>query len=91
MREITSKLTSKNQLTLPVEIRRHLGVGPKDKIAFVVQEDGTVQVRPATYSTVDSVVGIAGSLPEPMEWHEMRELARQERILTRYGYLLAEE
>ena len=91
MREITSKLTSKGQLTLPVEIRRHLGVGPKDKVAFVVQEDGTVQVRPAMYPTIDSIVGIAGSLPEPLEWHEMRELAREERIFSRYGYLREKE
>lgn len=85
MREITSKLTSKGQLTLPVEIRRHLGVGPKDKVAFVVQADGTVQVRPATYSTIESVRGIAGTLPRPMEWDEMIALAREDWMRRKFG------
>lgn len=85
MREITSKLTSKGQLTLPVEIRRHLGVGPKDKVAFVVQEDGTVHVRSAMYPTVDSIVGIAGTLPRPMEWDEMIEIARHDWYLRKFG------
>lgn len=86
MREITSKLTSKNQLTLPVEIRRHLGVGPDDKVAFVIQEDGTVQVRPASNSVVDSIAGFAGTLPRPMEFDEMLEIARHDWYLRKFGH-----
>jgi antitoxin PrlF len=39
MREIISTITTKGQVTIPVEIRRLLGVGPQDKIAFVVEND----------------------------------------------------
>lgn len=85
MREITAKLTSKGQVTVPVEVRRHLGVSPKDRVAFVIGDDGTVQVRPTKYPTLESLSGAAGTLPKPMEWREMLEIAREERLLERYG------
>ncbi len=85
MREITAKLTSKGQVTVPVEIRRHLGIEPKDRVAFVIGDDGTVQVRPATYPTLESLRGAAGTLPRPMEWREMLEIAREDRMLRKFG------
>ena len=41
-------LTSKGQTTIPKEIRDFLGVGPGDKLDFVVESDGRVILRPAT-------------------------------------------
>jgi antitoxin PrlF len=41
-------LTSKGQTTIPKEIRDFLGIGPGDKLDFVVESDGRVTVRPAT-------------------------------------------
>jgi antitoxin PrlF len=38
-------ITSKGQLTLPKEIRAALGVGPGDRLAFRVHEDGVVTVE----------------------------------------------
>jgi len=40
-----AKITSKGQITLPVEIRRSLGVKTGDKIRFVKQENGIGVVR----------------------------------------------
>jgi AbrB family looped-hinge helix DNA binding protein len=39
-------LTTKGQITIPKEVREHLGVDTGDRLSFVVQEDGTVIVRP---------------------------------------------
>lgn len=41
-------LTSKGQTTIPKEIRDFLGIGPGDKLDFVVESDGRVILRPAT-------------------------------------------
>lgn len=41
-------LTSKGQTTIPKEIREFLGIGPGDKLDFVVESDGRVILRPAT-------------------------------------------
>lgn len=40
-------LTSKGQTTIPKEIRDFLGIGPGDKLDFVVESDGRVILRPA--------------------------------------------
>lgn len=45
-----AKVSANGQITLPVEIRRHLGLKPGDKVLFVV-EGGTVRmVNSAVYA-----------------------------------------
>lgn len=44
----TATLTSKGQTTIPKEIRDFLGIGPGDKLDFIVESDGRVLLRSAT-------------------------------------------
>ncbi len=44
----TATMTTKGQVTIPKEVREHLGVETGDRLSFVVQEDGTVMVKPIT-------------------------------------------
>lgn len=44
----SATLTSKGQLTLPKAIRDRLRLGVGDRVDFVVEDDGTVVLRPAT-------------------------------------------
>lgn len=62
MREIVATVSSKGQVTIPADVRRHLGVGEPDKVAFVIDEDGTVQLRPAQ-GTLESIRGALLALP----------------------------
>ena len=62
MVEITAKISSKNQITLPADIRRRLGVGASDLIAFVLTENGKVELRPAQYD-LESILGSIKALP----------------------------
>lgn len=41
-----SKITSKGQITLPIKVRRLLGVKEGDSVVFDVNETGEVLVRP---------------------------------------------
>ena len=83
MKEILSTITSKGQITLPAEIRRLLGVGLNDKVAFVIDTEGTVHLDAPKYRTVASLRGAAGTLKEPKPWEEMRVVAREERLETK--------
>jgi antitoxin PrlF len=44
----TATLTTKGQVTIPKAVRKHLGVDTGDRLSFVVQDDGTVIVKPIT-------------------------------------------
>ena len=84
MKERVATITSKGQVTIPAEIRRYLGLKKNDKIAFVVQPDGTVQLRAPPYPTIASLAGAAGSLKTPMPWKEMIEVAREDALVAKY-------
>ena len=80
MRSVLSTITSKGQVTIPAEVRKHLGVSTRDKIVFILEPEGKVTMEAAPYPTIASLAGAAGSLPEPMSWTQMREIAREERL-----------
>jgi AbrB family looped-hinge helix DNA binding protein len=80
MREVISTITSKGQITIPVEIRRHLGVGAGDKITFVIDSSGDVHVKACQYPTIASLRGAAGSLKRPLPWSEVRRIAREDHL-----------
>jgi hypothetical protein len=49
----------------------------------VIEDEGRVELRPAQYSTIASLRGVAGSLPKPLSWDEMRAIAREDREAAR--------
>ena len=56
---IVGKLSSKNQITVPAEIRETLGVKAHDKLEFLVNEQGAVEIRRPKYT----LLSLAGSIP----------------------------
>ena len=81
-KEIYSTLTSKGQVTIPVEIRRHLGIHTNDKITFVIQPEGTVQVKTPKYPTIASLAGAASKLKKPLSWKEIKTIIHDEQAET---------
>ena len=49
----SSSVSPKGQITLPIEMRRELGIKPKDRVLIEIV-DGYIQVTPET-STLESV------------------------------------
>lgn len=58
MRAIQATITERGQITLPVAVRRQLGVEPGGKILFQIEDNGTVSVAvaPFTFQTVRASV-----------------------------------
>ena len=81
MKAITSTITSKGQVTIPSAVRKHMGVGTRDKITFVLEDDGRVSLIRPRFPTVASLRGIAGSLPHPLDWETMNQIARDDYVL----------
>lgn len=63
MAEFLSSISAKGQVTIPAGVRRRLGVRPGDRVAFIVTESGTVELRPARF-TLESVLGSVPALPD---------------------------
>ena len=85
MREIVATITSKGRITLPAAIRRHLGVQIRDKVALLIEDDGSVRVPLLVYPTIESLRGAAGSLASPLSWDEVIEIARSDYLAEEYG------
>ncbi|MDP2663453.1 MAG: AbrB/MazE/SpoVT family DNA-binding domain-containing protein [Dehalococcoidia bacterium] len=86
MKELLSTVTTKGQVTIPVEIRRRLGVNPHDKVAFVVDDDHVQLVRKG--SVVARTAGIFKTSQPPLTAEELREAAERaiaEDVTERMG------
>jgi AbrB family looped-hinge helix DNA binding protein len=58
---MTSTVTSKGQVTIPVEARRRLRIVPGTRLEFVVRDDGRLEVIPLA----GSVKSLKGAVPKP--------------------------
>jgi len=61
MRAYEATVTTKGQVTIPVEIRRRLGIDPADKVTFVLDNSGKVELRPVEY-TLETAMGSVPAL-----------------------------
>ncbi len=80
MKEFISTINSRGQVTIPSEVRKYLGIKTNDKIAFVIESEGTVRLRVPRYPNIASLRGAAGTLKEPLSWQQMQEIAQEDRL-----------
>jgi len=71
MQEFEARLTEKGQVTIPQEIRRLIGLQPRDMVRFeVVGED--IRIRRAT-SKLLAGFGSVAPKQRPEDFHNIRE------------------
>lgn len=80
MHEFVVTVTSEGRLTLPVDVRQHLGISGADRVVFCIDDKGVVTVRPNQPLDVDSLTGAAGSLNRSMGFHELLDIAREDAL-----------
>lgn len=72
----TATITAKGQTTIPKSVRDRLHLGPGDRVEFIIQDDGTALMVPATLSLAE----LKASIPSPeraLSLAEMDEAARR--------------
>ena len=77
MKEITTTITQRSQVTVPAEVRRVLGVKPRDKVTFTIA-DGEVRLKPVSYS-LESAYGSVKPSREPEDFDALSRAARDAR------------
>lgn len=76
-------LTSRGQVTIPVEVRTHLGLSAGDRIDFILNEQtGRHEVIPAT-RPVTVLKGIIRKPAEPVPIEEMNEAIAEQGASAR--------
>lgn len=60
-RTSTSRLSSKNQLTVPVDILRRVGLEVGDEVEFVVNDAGFIQIQ--VEGQANPVLNLVGAFP----------------------------
>lgn len=75
MLRLRTKVTRKGQVTVPVEIRRALGLKEGDPVEFTLK-DGEVRFA-RTGSVVERTAGIFKSNEPPMTERELKDAAEQ--------------
>ena len=77
MDELVMTITTKGQVTIPVQVRKFLGVKPQDRIIFRIK-DGKVELQPVAM-TLDQVCGAVPPLKQPLSDSEMHDIVDEER------------
>ena len=77
-----STVTDKGQTTVPLEIRQALKVEPRQRLEWLIQEDGTVLVRPQK-----SALELFGSLKSAKRF-QSRE-AERKAVMKNIGVRVA--
>lgn len=75
MKEIVTTITQRSQVTIPAEVRRVLGVKPRDKVAFTI-EDGGVRLAPAPFS-LESAYGSVKPVEKPENFEEISRTVKE--------------
>ena len=76
--ELISTITSKGQVTVPVQIRRFLGLKPKAKVAFLQKKDG-VHIAVPRY-TMHTIKGSVPALSQKYSEKEIRDIAIESHL-----------
>lgn len=77
-KEYIATITSKGQVTIPIEVRNQLHLSPQDKIIFRVVEGNRLEVEPLPM-TLEEAYGSVSPLNQPEDFAAMKRIIDEER------------
>ncbi len=78
--EYQRRTTYKGGVTLPVEVRRILGVQPRGEVRFRIAGDKVELLPPAM--TLEATFGSVKPKQRPLDFKKMREIAIEDHVQT---------
>jgi bifunctional DNA-binding transcriptional regulator/antitoxin component of YhaV-PrlF toxin-antitoxin module len=79
IQEFVRPLTYKGTVTIPIEVRRILGVKPKDNVTFRIVDGKRVELLPPAM-TFESAFGSVKLLKRPASFKHLRDTAIEEHV-----------
>ena len=77
MKEFVSTITQRGQVTIPVEVRRLLGLKPRDRVAFEIGGN-EVKLVPVRF-TLESAYGSVPPHGEPQDFKKISRRVKEAR------------
>jgi len=77
VQEYVTSVTQRGQVTIPAEVRRLLGVKPRSKVTFRVDDDEVSLV--ASEYTLESAYGSVKPLSRPENFKKLSRIAKEEK------------
>lgn len=77
---LLSTITTKGQVTLPAAIRHRLNLAAHDRVMFVMDEAGRVELQVPRYQSVADLTGAAGSIGKALSMPQLRQIAYEDRL-----------
>ena len=71
-------ITSKGQVTIPVQLREELGLAPQDKVVFRMVEGNKVEMEPLPM-TLEEAYGSVPPITQPEDFAALQQIAQEER------------
>lgn len=73
-----SVVTQKGQVTIPVEIRRALGIKANDRVAFIIEQDRAC-IEPIAES-IETIFGAIEPIQRPEDFQRLRDTAIEDYV-----------
>jgi antitoxin PrlF len=78
VKTIVTTVTQRGQVTIPAEVRRLLGLRPRSKVTFEI-DDGEVRLTPAPF-TLEQAYGSVKPLSRPEDFKAISRAAKEEHV-----------
>lgn len=73
-----SSVSPKGQITLPLSIRKKLGIKPKDKVSILLKGHN-IHVQKSQRSLAQSYMAVP-ALKKKVSWEDVRKIAREDSL-----------
>jgi AbrB family looped-hinge helix DNA binding protein len=70
-RATSSRISSKNQITIPVEVLREMSLKPGDQVEFQINKDNRLVVTPVDSEWLKTLDEVLGSMTEVYEGFDL--------------------
>jgi AbrB family looped-hinge helix DNA binding protein len=78
VKEYIATMTSKGQVTIPIQVRQQLQLAPQDKVIFRIVDGKHVEIEPLPM-TLEEAYGSVPPLNRPEDFDALQQIANEER------------
>lgn len=80
MLQVTSKISSKGQIVVPIEIRKQFDVKEGDSLKFTVKDNGDISLEVVKRDSILDLFGSIQAKGDSKDFEEVRLKAREEHV-----------